>query len=200
MTIPQQSNEWQRLSSTTSLSDIVARMVTDFVPLPVRDVLPCDNGTFAIPAGWHLAAPGSNAEQLVQAAVTGHRSRGGWQGCDTVAAFGFTGITPINVATDHAACTLRDLGASGITTRSLDVRAMPGAWVVRSDGYFSAAGLRMWAQFSTYAAGSHQAGKGRLIQHSLFVTTQCRTQLRADITELSDTVHTSFCAMLKPGD
>jgi hypothetical protein len=184
MTFPQQSNEWQRLSSATSLTDIVAGTVTEFTPLLVRDVLPCDNDTFAIPAGWHLAASGMSAEQPVRAAVTGHRSRGGWQGCDTVAAFGFTGITPINVATPHAGSTLRDLPA------------MPGVWAVRSAGYFTAAGLRMWAQFSTYAAGTHQAGKGWLIQHSLFITTQWRTKLRADILELSNTVHTAFCAHL----
>lgn len=68
---------------------------------------------------------------------------------------------------------------------------------MRSSGYFTAVGLRIWGQFSTYHAGSDQAGKGRLIQHTLFVATQCRTRLRADIIELSDTVHTSFSAMLR---
>ena len=43
-------------------------------------------------------------------------------------------------------------------------------------------------------SGSPLPANGRLIQHNLFVTTQCRTQLRAEITELSDTVHTAFCA------
>jgi hypothetical protein len=195
MTTPQQSNEWQRLSSATSLGDIIARTVADFAPLPVRDVLLCDNGTFAVPAGWHLAAPGSSAELPVRAAVTGHRSRGGWQGCDTLAAFGFTVITPVEVGTENAACTLRDLGASGIQTHLLDVRVMSGVWAVRSTGYFTAAGLRMWAQFSTYVACSRLPGKGQLIEHSLFVTTQCRTQLRNDINGLSDTVHTAFCTM-----
>jgi hypothetical protein len=37
-------------------------------------------------------------------------------------------------------------------------------------------------------------GVDDLLEHSLFVTTQRRTQLRADLTELADTVHAAFCA------
>lgn len=190
MTTPQPSDEWQRLSTAVSLSDIVGRTITDFKPLPVCDVLPCDSVTFKLPQGWYLAASG-DTEEPVRAAVTGHRTRGGWQGCDTLAAFGLTGTTPATVATKHASCTLRDLGASGVTTRSLDIPMLSGAWAVRSSGYFTAAGLRMWAQFSTYFSGSNEPGRGRLIQHSMFVTTQSHTQLRADITDLSNAVHMS---------
>jgi hypothetical protein len=69
-------------------------------------------------------------------------------------------------------------------------------WAVRSAGYFTATGLRMWGQFSTYVAGSDQPSEGRLVEHSLFVMTQCRTQLRDDITELSDAVHAAVFALL----
>jgi hypothetical protein len=196
VTASQQSDEWRRLSSAASLSDIVARSVTGFASLPVRDALPCDSGTFAVPAGWHLASPGDTPEQPVRVAVTGHRSRGGWQGCDTLAAFGFTGIPPVDIFVDHAACTLRDLNASGVTTRSLDTPVMSGVCAVRSAGYFTAARSRMWAQFSTYVAGSEHPRSGRLIQHSLFIRTQRRTQLRTDIAYLSDAVHRSFRALL----
>jgi len=124
--------------------------------------------------------------------VTGHRSRGGWQGCDTLAAFGFTGIPPAKDVVDHAACTLRTLDASAVTTRMLEIPAMPGACAVRSSGYFTAARLRLWGQFSTYIAGSDQPGSGRLVQHSLFVMSQQRTQLRTAIADLSGAVHTAF--------
>jgi hypothetical protein len=195
VTTPQHSDEWQRLSSAPSLPDIVARTVTDFTALPVKDALP-RHSTSAVPAGWHLAAPGDNSEQPVRAAVTGHRSRGGWQGCDTLAAFGFTGIAPTDVVIEHAACTLRHLGAAGVTTRTLDIPMMPGVVAVRSAGYVTAARLRMWAQFSTYVAGSGHPGMGRLIHHSLFVITQRRTQLRTDIASLSNSVHTSFSVLI----
>jgi hypothetical protein len=196
VTTPQHEDEWQRLSSAASLGDIIARNVTDFAPLPVQDTLPCDTSTVAVPVGWQLATSGDSPSRPVRVAVTGHRSRGGWQGCDTLAAFGFTGIAPIGVVIDHAACTLRDLGASGVTSLTLDTPGMPGVCAVRTAGYFTAARLRMWAQFSTYVAGSEHPGCGRLIQHSLFVTTQRRSQLNTDIAYLSEVVHNSFCALL----
>jgi hypothetical protein len=196
VTTSQQSDEWQRLSSAVSLSDIVARTVTDFAPLPARDTLLCDSGTVAVPAGWHLASPGDTAEQPVRVAVTGHRSRGGWAGCDTLAAFSFTGVVPVDIFIDHATCTLRDLNASGVTTQTLETPAMPGVCAMRSAGYFTAARLRIWAQFRTYVAGSEHPGSGRLVQHSFFVTTQRRTQLRTDVAYFSEVVHNSFCALL----
>jgi hypothetical protein len=119
---------------------------------------------------------------------------GGWQGCDTVASFRFTGMPHRDVGNAHASDTLRDLRASGITARHLDVPSVLGVWAVRSSGYVTAAGLRMWAQFSTYVEGSHDRGSGRLIEHSLFVTTQRRTQLRSDLTELTSAAHAAFCA------
>ncbi|WP_044095789.1 hypothetical protein [Mycobacterium canetti] len=195
MTTLDRSDERHRLGSAKSLADIIARSVSEVVPCPVADALP-SVGAAAVPAGWHLAAPGDTAERPVRVAVTGHRSRGGWEGCDTLAAFGFTGRAPIDVVVDHAACTLGDLDAAGVTTRVLDTPVAAGACGVRSAGYFTAAGLRIWGQFTTYVAGSERPGTGRLVQHTLFVVTRRRTQLRSDIAYLSDTVAGAFCALL----
>ncbi len=188
-------DERQRVLSAASLTDIVAGAVSDFTPQSAADALP-SIGTAAVPAGWYLAAPGDSPEQPVRVAVTGHRSRGSWEGCDTLATFGFTGMPPIDLVVDHAACTLRDLGAAGVTTRMVDTPAAAGVWAVRSAGYFTAVGLRMWGQFSTYLAGSTSRGQGRLVQHSLFVVTRRRTQLRTDIAYLTDTVANAFWAFL----
>jgi hypothetical protein len=195
---PQPSAEWKRLSSAPSLADVVASHVTDFRPLPVGGVLPSASRAFVVPERWYIAAPGDTTERPVRAFVTGHRSRGGWQGCDTLAAFGFTGIPPAKDIVDRAACTLRALDASSVTTRMLDIPAIPGACAVRSSGYFTAARLRLWGQFSTYIAGSEQPCNGRLVQHSLFVMTQRRTQLRTAIADLSDAVHTAFRTITQP--
>ena len=188
--------EWKRLSSAPSLADVVASHVTDFRPLPVSGVLPSAGRAFVVPERWFIAAAGDTTDRPVRALVTGHRSRRGWQGCDTLAAFGFTGIPPAKDPAkdivDRAACTLRALDASSVTTRVLDIPAIPGACAVRSSGCFTAARLRLWGQFSTYIAGSEQRSNGRLVQHSLFVMTQRRTQLRTAIADLSDAVHTTF--------
>ncbi|WP_041180994.1 hypothetical protein [Mycobacterium canetti] len=195
MTTLDRSDERQRLESAKSVADLIARSVSELVPLTVAETLP-GFGAAAVPAGWHLAAPGDTVEQPVRVAVTGHRSRGGWEGCDTLAAFGFTGIAPIDVVVAHAACTLGDLDAGGVTTRVLDIPVATGGCGVRSAGYFTAAGLRIWGQFTTYVAGSERPGTGRLVQHTLFVVTRRRTQLRSDIAYLSDTVTDAFCALL----
>ncbi|MHA7650058.1 hypothetical protein ACX9NE_09970 [Mycobacterium sp. ML4] len=189
------SEERQRVLSAASLTDIVAGAVSDFTPQPAADALP-SIGTAVVPAGWYLAAPGDNREQPVRVAVTGHRSRGGWEGCDTLATFGFTGEPPIDLVVDHAACTLRDLGAAGVTTRTVNTPAAAGVCAVRSSGYFTAARLRMWGQFTTYLAGSERPGQGLLVQHSLFVVTRRRTQLRTDIADLTDTAANAFSAFL----
>jgi hypothetical protein len=47
-----------------------------------------------------------------------------------------------------------------------------------------------------YVAGGEHPGMGRLIHHSLFVITQRRTQLRADIAYLSNSIHASFRVLL----
>jgi hypothetical protein len=69
-------------------------------------------------------------------------------------------------------------------------------WAVRSGGYVTAAGLRMWAQFSTYVEGSHDRGEWPTPRTHSVVTTQQRTQLHADLTELTDTVYAAFRASI----
>ncbi|WP_179471343.1 hypothetical protein [Mycolicibacterium vinylchloridicum] len=192
MIMKQSLYERQHLTAAMSLGDIIAGAVADYRPLAVHDVLSASAESLTVPTGWLIASAGVNVAQPVRVLVTGHRSRGGWQGCDTLAAFGFTGIVPRELGTANASCTLNALGASGITIRNLTVSEQPEAWAVRSTGYVTAVGLRMWAQFSTYVAGSQEAGCGRLIEHSVFTVTQRRAQLRSDIRELSHSVAVAF--------
>jgi hypothetical protein len=184
--------EPQHQTAAVSLGDIIAGTVADYRPLAVRDVLWTDNESLTVPTGWLVASAGSSADRPVRVLVTGHRSRGGWQGCDTLAAFGFTGTVPRELGTANASYTLNALGASGITIQNLTVAEQPETWSVRSTGYVTAAGLRMWLQFSTYVAGSQQAHCGRLIEHSVFTVTQRRARLRSDTRELSNTVAVAF--------
>jgi hypothetical protein len=59
------------------------------------------------------------------------------------AAFAFTGIPTVDVVVDHAACPSRDLGAAGVTPRTLNSLVMPGVCALRSAGYFTMARLRV---------------------------------------------------------
>jgi hypothetical protein len=92
MTTSKGAVEWQRLSSANSVGAQVAQIVAGFRPATVEDPLGSECAALTIPTGWLVAASGDAVQQPVRAVVTGHRSRGGWQGCDTVASFRFTGM------------------------------------------------------------------------------------------------------------
>lgn len=91
------------------------------------------------------------------------------------------------------------LDATDITIQVLTTPPTPGVVAVRAGGYFSIAGLRVWAQYSTYIAGSEQLGAGRLIAHGVFVESGCQTRLAEDVTRLSDAVHLGFVASIGIG-
>ena len=102
MTTSKVAAEWQRLSFANSLGAQVAQIVADFRLATVEEVLGAECAALTIPTGWLVAASGDTVQEPVRAVVTGHRSRGGWQGCDTVAAFQFTGMPHRDVGNAHA--------------------------------------------------------------------------------------------------
>jgi hypothetical protein len=193
---PDPADERARLTSAPSLGAVVAGQVDDFTPVPVADVFPTASAVFELPKDWLLAAPGQQLDQPMRVVVTGHRSRGGWEGCATLAAFAFTGSPATDIIVAHAACTLHDLQAAAVTVQMLPLPPVPGSCAIRSSGYVTAAGLRLCAQLSTYVVGSEAAGCGRLFEHSVFVTSQRRTALHPDTQQLSQAVHDAVHGLL----
>jgi hypothetical protein len=128
--------------------------------------------------------------------LCGHRPEGGWDGCETISVFAFTGVPPQDVVRENSDCTLRDLDADSITTYTLNAPTDPEVSAVRSSGYLSAAARRIWAQYSTYLAGSVGPDTGIVIEHVVFIDAGCRARLRDDIADLSDAVHEAFLARL----
>jgi hypothetical protein len=112
--------------------------------------------------------------------------------CETISLFGFTGEPPEEAMRDNADCTLRDLDGENITTSTPVTSLIPGVTAVRCSGYFTVAGQRVWAQYSTFAAGSTVSGEGRLLQHSLFVNASCQARLADDIAQLSNDLQRGF--------
>lgn len=117
--------------------------------------------------------------------------------CETISVFAFTGVPPVDVVRDNADCTLRDLDAASITTCALAAPSTAGVAGVRSSGYFNSAQQHIWAQYSTYVAGSNVSGEGRLIQHSLFVESSSLQCFNDDIAQLSNAVHHAFLATIQ---
>ncbi|WP_156751321.1 hypothetical protein [Mycobacterium sp. 1245111.1] len=147
------------------------------------------------PAGWQIAQLADRSYEPARIAVTGQHPDGSWDGCETISAFGFTGFPPKHVVHENADRTLRDLGATEITIQRVDEEPLRGAVAVRSSGYFAAAGLWMWAQYSTYVFGSSEPSQGRLIEHTVFIDSGRRVQLTGDVIQLTQSVHHALVAI-----
>jgi hypothetical protein len=194
MTMTEQCpSEWHRLARVSSVVDIVARHVHDLIQI-VPDDVPQWLAGLAVPAGWCIARFDGDGAAPSRIAVCGPQSDGGWDGCETSSVFGFTGIPDIDMVRDHADCALRDLHAEAITTHTLVTPQLPGTTAVRSSGCFATAGLWIWAQYSTYVAGSTRANQGRVVQHSVFVESGCQAKLSGNVTQLSDAIYQAFLA------
>jgi hypothetical protein len=183
--------ELSQLTALSSVVDVVARYVDDLAPIPARELAEWVAG-LAVPTGWQVLSLDAIAAPLARIAVCGQRPEGGWDACDTISVFRFTGFPPREVVEDNAECTLRDLGASESIFTTVAPPPPPGVAAVRSDGHFDIAGKPIWASYETYVAGSDQPGQGRLIQHSVFVDYGSYFRLGRDVGQLTRAVHDAF--------
>jgi hypothetical protein len=193
MTPPSRNSpiELSQLTAVSSVVDVVGGYVGDLAPIPA-DELTDWLARLAVPAGWQVLPLDASAAPLARIAVCGQRPGGGWDACDTISVFRFTGFPPREVVEDNADCTLRDLGAGEGIHTTVAPPPPPGIAAVRSDGYFDLAGILTWAQYETYVAGSDQPGQGRLIQHSVFVDRDSFFRLGRDVGQLTGSVHGAF--------
>jgi hypothetical protein len=187
-----QPSELHRLTAASSVVDRLAHDVDDFELVP-HDELSHWLNNLSLPPGWRTGHLGDSSAQPSRIAVYGEpRPQGGWDACDTIDVYRFTGGTPDIVVHQHADCTLKDLAADSITTYPLTAPPMDGVAAMRSSGYFGVAGRRIWAQYSTYVRSACSLFDGLLIYHVLFVEARRRASLRDDIADLSDSVHHAF--------
>jgi hypothetical protein len=188
---PDQAIELSQLTTVSSVVDVVAGYVDDLAPIPADELAEWVAG-LAVPAGWQVLPLDASAAPLARIAVCGRQPEGGWDACDTVSVFRFTGFPPREVVEDNAECTLRDLGAGEGIHTTVAPPPPPGIAAVRSDGYVDLAGKLTWAQYETYVAGSDQPGQGRLIQHSVFVDRGSFFRLGRDVGQFTGSIHDAF--------
>jgi|UPI000301D7D2 hypothetical protein len=184
-------NDYRRLITVESVVDAIAPHVANLRLLPPRET-PEWLWQLTVPDTWQVVQLDTAPVRPTRTAVADARVDGGWDGCETVSVYRFTGFPPCGVITEHNDCTLRGLGAESLTTHPLTVPAWRQVCAVRSSGYFSAAGRRMWAQYSTYVMGDSTANDAWLVLHGLFISADARARLRDGITELSDVLHDAF--------
>jgi hypothetical protein len=178
------------------------RSVVGEIAAYVADLLLCSTSNapewlrrIPIPTGWQLAQFEGQEVAPTRTAVCGQRSAGGWDGCDTVSLYTFSGSVPLDLIREANDWTLRDMSAESVTTRPLVTPCGGSVGAVRSSGYLTLSDRRLWAQYSTYCLASRAPGSGVLLLHNVFVGADVRGWLRNDIAELSDVVHTAFLAL-----
>lgn len=186
LTGPASDAEWRRLAAATSLAELIGRHVDDLTAIAIDDIGWL--GNLSMPDGWRQWR---TPDGLVRLAVYGPRPGGGWEATDTVSVFACTGTLPETLS-HNADTMLRQLNATGVRAYPLDTPAIPGVAAVRASGYIAVAGRSLWARFNTYAAGSAEPGRGRLVQHSSFVDAARFLRLGADIATLTDGVQQGF--------
>ena len=186
-----EAHQWSKLATASSLTDAVARYVHDLARIPSHEA-PEWLTALAMPKGWHLARFERGDMQPLRIAVYNPPPPGEAYGCETLDIFRFTGTPSAEVVLQNVDCTLRDLHAEHIMTRRLATPPKPGVVAARSSGHFSTGGLRVWAQYSSYLAGSGTEIEGLLIQHGIFADSSSLPILTSAITQLSDAVHQAF--------
>ncbi|MCV7229094.1 hypothetical protein [Mycolicibacterium komossense] len=184
-----------RLMSVSSVVDEVRNHVANLSAVPAQN-LPEWLQSLDVPPGWQLAQIGTDAVPLGRVVLSGHKPEGGWEGCETLSLFGFNGTLPENVLTESADRTLRDLDADNVNSISLTIAADSSAAAVRSSGYFTTSGRRVWAQYSTYVGRNEGGEEGFLIEHAIYIDAAQRPLLRHDVEDMGDAVHSAFLGRL----
>lgn len=188
-------DEWSRLSAIKSVANVVARHVDHLEQLPV-ECLPAWLMRITPPIGWHIGRFADNRNAPSRIAVHGSEDRGRGYGCETINIFRLSGMPPLQILTDNADCTLQDLGATGVATKTLPLQQESGMMGVRSSGYIHIHGNSVWAQYSNYIANSEGREEGILIEHGIFIEICALHRLHDDITNLTNAVYHEFFAAL----
>jgi len=178
-----------------SVVDAISRYVTGLT-LIGPDHPPRWLAALAIPAGWQIGRAENSPVQPTRTAVHRHDPLAGWDACETISVFEFTGESPEEVVRHNADCTLRALGAEDIQTSTPVASLIPGVTAVRCSGHLTLGEQqRIWAQYSTYITGG--GTKGLLVEHGIFVKTDHQATLAEDIAQLSNAVQRAFLTTIE---
>lgn len=162
----------------------VRRLGVDEMPSRIADL--------GVPAGWHVGRIAGDSRSSLRMTATGVQPDGGFDGCETVAVFGFTGRVPEGLVVENADRALRELEAVDIETVVLDVRSVPGAVAVRSSGYFAACGLWLWSQHNHFVSELDCGTGGLVVQQVIVIESSCRARLDGDVAVLGAALHAAF--------
>jgi hypothetical protein len=168
----------------TSIVDLTALPATAAPDLLTR---------VGLPAGWRVGRYiGDDPTEPWRVAVRGGRPDGGWDACETITVFGFTGYAASQDVWRMCEDSLRALNAENVVIVEIDAPLAPGVSVVSGSGQFQVEDRAIRGQFNYYAAGSPRPGQGRVIQQCLYVDASRRAEFEVALAQLGDGLYIEF--------
>jgi hypothetical protein len=192
------SAEKRRLAAVSSMATVLAGCVDGLAQLR-GDTTPRWLTELGVPPGWRIGQLADARIAPSRIAVCGEQPGGTFDGCETISVFAFSGHPPEDVVRNNADRTLRDLGATGITAQIVELSSSPDVIAARSSGYFAAAGLWMWAQYSFYVYGSSSPQRGRLIEQAVFVESGSLPRLTGGVAQLTRNLRDALGSISETG-
>jgi hypothetical protein len=175
---------------------MISRYVTDLA-LIQADELSTWLVALPVPVGWQIGRAENSPIQPTRTTIHRRDPVAGWDACETINVFRFTGVPPHDIIRGNADYTLRAGGAHDIAIHPVQTPASATMTAIRSSGYLTLANQQsIWAQHSIYIADDDT--QGLLIEHGIFTVSNRRASLHNDITELTDAVYDTFVSTMAP--
>jgi hypothetical protein len=147
------------------------------------------------PVGWLLGRySGFNTQRPWRISVCGPQQDGGWDACETVTVYGFSGTIPTSLLQRRADKALATQGTFEIQSSVVMSDQRTGASAVRCSGYMTAGGLLIRTKQNHFAVPSATPGEGRLVERCWFVEAKARPRFEATIDEFDHQSMNAFVA------
>lgn len=151
----------------------------------------------SLPAGWRVGHYlGSEPNQPWRIAVRDPRPGDGWDACETITVWGFTGSPTTLDVRYYCESTMGGLDAEDIVVIEVETPAVPGVCAVSGGGYFDVGERTVRGQHNFFVMGSQAPGQGRLVQQCLYVDPERASAIEADLALLGDSTHKAFVSSL----
>lgn len=187
------------MSTHNSPPDMERRRLIDAQAMGVHDLVMASGSSvpgwitrLSVPAGWRTGHLEEADIEPCRVAVCGQRLDGGWDACETLSVFSFSGAPSADHLEQHCRRALAQLGITAPETESLAVSSRAGVHGVRCSGRCTIAAREVWIQFTFYSAGSMASGGGRLVQQCIYVDAKRLVALKDDVECLSDRLQVAF--------
>ncbi len=142
--------------------------VDDFAIAP-RSTVPAWLSRLSVPPEWRTGHLEGGGIEPCRITVCGRRTDGGWDGCETLSVFTFSGTpTADHLEAGHCRGALAQLGVDLVAAVSLVVPSRAGVSAVRCSGQGNVGGRAVWTQSHSLRRWLHSA-RERLSRSTIYL-------------------------------